>query len=353
MKETVTRIKTGINNNKIPMVCTLLVVAGMIFFSEVLGEKEIIFPEVTALAIGTFLAPKLSWNTSFRRMFLLICICAISGVAIVLYLPVPMWAQFTIAYVFSQIVLLCSKTTFAPMISAIMLPVMLQTESMVYIGAAFLLTMTMIVLRLLLEKAGVKEKSTYIPEKIELKKDIPLIVVRSMVVCALSVVVFCLGADLRFMIAPPLLVFFTEITKRSGAKTKERENFSIEGKNGTTQKGVLSVEDKKQMNQQMMTRLKKGIPFITLCALTGVICRYVFTVLLGLPLTISAVIAILFMILYLYAFDAFMPPAGAMTILAMLIPETMMLYYPMQVFLGVFVLSMAGVVIKGKVSVCG
>ena len=83
------------------------------------------------------------------------------------------------------------------------------------------------------------------------------------------------------------------------------------------------------------------------------ICRYVFTVLLGLPLTISAVIAILFMIFYLYAFDAFMPPAGAMTILAMLIPETMMLYYPMQVFLGVFVLSMAGVVIKGKVSTHG
>ena len=165
IKETSKRIKEGINSNRISILCTLLVVVGMIFFSEFFGEKEIIFPEVTALAIGIFLAPKLSWKTNYRRIFILIGFCAISGVCIVRYLPVPIWAQFSIAYALSQIILLCSKTTFAPMISAIMLPVMLQTKTPVYIFAAFILTATIILVRLVLEKTGVKEKNTYIPEK--------------------------------------------------------------------------------------------------------------------------------------------------------------------------------------------
>lgn len=39
--KTLTRIKTGISSNLIPIICTIFVVAGMIFFSEFLGEKEI------------------------------------------------------------------------------------------------------------------------------------------------------------------------------------------------------------------------------------------------------------------------------------------------------------------------
>lgn len=334
IKETVKRIKEGISDNIIPILCTLLVVAGMILFSEVLGEKEIIFPEVTALAIGTFLAPKLSWKTSYRKIFILISICAISGVLIVLYLPVPLWAQFAIAFVISQIILLCSKTTFAPMISAIMLPVMLQTKSPVYICAALILTATILLVRWMLEKAEIKEKNTYIPEKMDLSKDIPLAILRSIIVSVLSVLAFGLGYDLRFCVAPPLLVFFTEITRR-------------DEKAGPEQKSEDS-NDKKIRKEQQFLRLKKGIPLITLCALTGVLCRYIITILIGLPLTVSAVIATLFMIAYLFAFRIFLPPAGAMTILAMLIPESMMLFYPVQVFFGVLILSIFGMGIKGK-----
>lgn len=334
IKETSKRIKEGINSNRISILCTLLVVVGMIFFSEFFGEKEIIFPEVTALAIGIFLAPKLSWKTNYRRIFILIGFCAISGVCIVRYLPVPIWAQFSIAYALSQIILLCSKTTFAPMISAIMLPVMLQTKTPVYICAAFILTATIILVRLVLEKTGVKEKNAYIPQKIDLKKDISLIVIRSMVVLLLSIVIFGMEYNLRFLLAPPLLVFFTEITKRNENMVKEQK--------------VESEDDKKWMKHQLQIRIKKGIPFITLCAFTGVLCRYIITVLLGLPLTLSAVVAILFMIIYLFTFDMFLPPAGAMTILAMLIPESMMLFYPVQVFFGVLILSIFGMGIKGK-----
>ena len=111
---------------------------------------------------------------------------------------------------------------------------------------------------------------------------------------------------------------------------------------------TVSEDDKKKIKHQQWMRIRKGIPFITLCAFTGVLCRYTITVLLGLPLTLSAVIAISFMIVYLFTFEVFLPPAGAMTILAMLIPESMMLFYPVQVFFGVLILSIFGMGIKGK-----
>ncbi|MBQ4524336.1 MAG: hypothetical protein IJA10_15555 [Lachnospiraceae bacterium] len=89
------------------------------------------------------------------------------------------------------------------------------------------------------------------------------------------------------------------------------------------------------MTKETLTRIKTGIS----SNLIPIIC------------TLSAVVAILFMIIYLFTFDVFLPPAGAMTILAMLIPETMLFFYPVQVFFGVLILSVFGIGIKGKVGV--
>ena len=43
---------------------TILLVALMILMSEVFHEKEFIFPEITALTIGAWLAPKQVWKTN-------------------------------------------------------------------------------------------------------------------------------------------------------------------------------------------------------------------------------------------------------------------------------------------------
>ena len=64
--------------------CTLLA-AAMIGVSELLGEKEIIFPEITALTVGAIAAPKQSWRVSRVRMMLLIAVCSVLGILIVRY----------------------------------------------------------------------------------------------------------------------------------------------------------------------------------------------------------------------------------------------------------------------------
>ena len=284
----------------IQAICTVLVVFLMIYASEILGEKEIIFPEVTALAVGMFLAPVMPWRTSYSRMLISITICAILGVIIVLFIPVPLWVQMSLAYVVGQMVLILSGTSFAPMISAIVLPVMLQTKEIIYIVAAIILTTIIIGLKLILDKAKIKSKEAFNKKEWRDKEQWISFIKRSIIVAILIFVVIKL--DNRFIVAPPLLVAFTEL---SNANSKAR-NIPV-----------------------------KVIMTISLCALIGAVMRYLIVVYLGLPLTLAAVVAAVGMIVVIMYMKVYMPPAGAMTILAMLIPNESVVMYPVQVFVGI------------------
>lgn len=59
----------------------------MVLAAELLGNKEIIFPEITALAIGYILSEKRGWNVNDRRMLFLITLCACAGLLSSVYLP--------------------------------------------------------------------------------------------------------------------------------------------------------------------------------------------------------------------------------------------------------------------------
>ena len=53
---------------------TIFVVFVMVGLSELLNEKEIVFPEITALMIGLTVSQKRSWQVSPIRILLLILI---------------------------------------------------------------------------------------------------------------------------------------------------------------------------------------------------------------------------------------------------------------------------------------
>lgn len=50
--------------NILPYISTLLLVGLMVGIAELLNEKEIIFPEITALAVGYMVAQKRSWKVN-------------------------------------------------------------------------------------------------------------------------------------------------------------------------------------------------------------------------------------------------------------------------------------------------
>lgn len=285
--------------NIIPYISTLLLVGIMVGIAELLNEKEIIFPEITALAVGYMVAQKRSWKVNGKRMLLLITICATVGVLIVRYSGLTLFPQMIIAFSFAQILFMFSGTTFAPFVSAIVLPVMMQTKSFIYPISAVILTILVIGFHQLFLKMKIREDEEYIPVMLNSKDDIIDTALR--VVCVAIVGFVAIYFNYKFVIAPPLLVAFTEFSR---PRNKVR-------------------------NKPIKTVL-----VITGCALVGSLSRYLLTIKLELPLTVSALIATLIMLLILTYTKMYMPPVGAITILSMMIPEISVITYPLQIFVG-------------------
>lgn len=283
----------------IPYISTLLLVGLMVGIAELLNEKEIIFPEITALAVGYMVAQKRSWKVNGKRMLLLITICATVGVLIVRYSGLALFPQMIIAFSFAQILFMFSGTTFAPFVSAIVLPVMMQTKSFIYPISAVILTILVIGFHQLFLKMKIREDEEYIPVMLNSKDDIIDTALR--IVCVAIVGFVAIYSDFKFVIAPPLLVAFTEFSR---PRNKVR-------------------------NKPIKTVL-----VITGCALVGSLSRYLLTIKLELPLTVSALIATLIMLLILTYTKMYMPPVGAITILSMIIPEISVITYPLQIFVG-------------------
>lgn len=283
-------------------IITILIIAIMIGASEMLGEKEIIFPEIAAIAIGLLIAPKRSWQVSKAGILVLISICSILGLMISVFVPLPLWMKMTAAFIICQFIFIFSKTSFAPLISAAVLPVMLGTRSIIYPVAAITLTALILLGCFILDKLKIKEKEPYIPQPLPKRKDYFDLILR--VVLAAVSIALAVNFNFTFAVAPPVLVAFTEFSKRS---CKAR------------QKPV------------------KAVLLISLCSLTGAMCRYFGTVKLGLPLICSAISATIIMLAMLHLFKMYLPPAGALTTLAMLIPEENLFLYPIEILAGVSV----------------
>lgn len=285
--------------NIIPYISTLLLVGLMVGIAELLNEKEIIFPEITALAVGYMVAQERSWKVNGKRMLLLITICATVGVLIVRYSGLALFPQMIIAFSFAQILFMFSGTTFAPFVSAIVLPVMMQTKSFIYPISAVVLTILVIGFHQLFLKMKIREDEEYIPVMLNSKDDIIDTALR--IVCVAIVGFVAIYFNYKFIIAPPLLVAFTEFSR---PRNKVR-------------------------NKPIKTVL-----VISGCALVGSLSRYLFTIKLELPLTVSALIATLIMLLILTYTKMYMPPVGAITILSMIIPQSSVITYPLQIFVG-------------------
>ena len=265
--------------NRRAVLFTALIITCMTAASEGLREPEVIFPEIAAIATGALLAPRLVWKVNKKRIFGYIMLCAVLGMAIVLYCPFTLTIQMMLAFIVGEIILLRSDTSFAPMISAIVLPVMLQTRTPLYLVSAACFTGMILGLRTILEREGIRPRESF--TDVPLKMDTSFIR-RCLVGC---IVIFAaLQTGLRFMVAPPVLVAFTEFTNPQAS-----------------------------------------------CAFTGAMLRYGITMTMGLPLTLAAFLGSLLTILWISRFQMFLPPAAAIMLLSMLVPEATVQVFPFMV----------------------
>lgn len=124
----------------------------MVGIAEWTGEKEIIFPEMAALAVGLWVIDKRVWKVGRWQLIGLMTAGAVAGVCIVRYSMLPLLCNLCLAFAFAACCLLFSRATLIPLISACMLPVLLHTETWIYPSAVFLLSAVLVAGQRLMEK---------------------------------------------------------------------------------------------------------------------------------------------------------------------------------------------------------
>lgn len=284
----------------LPAFISLALAAGMVAASELLHDKEVIFPEITAVAIGALAAPKQSWNVSRLRLLLTITAAAIIGVGLV-FVPIPPVIKVPLAMVCAAACVTASKTEFLPAISACVLPMLLGTKSSVYIGSVVVMTSLILLAQLILEKCGLREKSVFTP----VQPDKQLFALRIRQIAAASVI--CMIPLLTkeiFFIAPPLIVAFFEMSKP---------------------------------NSKLLERSPQAASLMILASVSGVLTRFVLTEKLGLPLTVSAALSCAVILAAVCRMKLYFPPCGAIATLPFIIPEGALLRFPFEIAAGTLV----------------
>ncbi|WP_028043212.1 hypothetical protein [Candidatus Stoquefichus massiliensis] len=285
--------------NLIPYILTLIMVCLMVGCSQLLNEPEIIFPEITALTIGAWLVPKQVWKTSPIKLVILIMIYAIIGVSMVRYLHISLTYKVMIAFLFCNIGLIISKTTFAPLISACILPILMGTESWIYPISATIMSVIIVLVQIVLQKKELCHAYHYVPVQFDYQHECILFIKRFIVVSVLGFLAIRL--ENRLLIAPPLIVAFFEL---SGNHKKLRSN------------------------------APKLYIFTVFMAFISAYLRYYFTIQNQISILFVVTIATVILLLCIYYFQIFFPPIGAITILPMIIQSELLPIYPFLIAIG-------------------
>lgn len=291
-------------------IMTIILVALMILMAEIFQEREFIFPEITALTVGAWLAPKQVWKTDKIKLVLLIGIYASLGVVLVKYVNIDIYFKILIGFVACVLGLSVSKTTFAPLISATILPIIINTESWLYPMFAIFMSILVVLGQKFLEMGGYREPLEYQPVQVNWIETINLNIKRLIALAIITLI--ALSLDLPFMIAPPLIVAFVEL---SSNHPKLRHN---------------------AINLLIVT-------FI--CAFSGAYVRLIISELWNLPLTLCAVIIVVIMLVVMNKTKIYFPPAGALAILPLLIGPTKLTIYPLVIATGLILFIISAFII--------
>ena len=85
------------------MLISVVALAIMGLGADMLKDREVIFPEVSALAVGLWVADKRIWNVRGYEIPLLMTLSAVEGVILTRYAMIPLFVQLTVAFALSAL----------------------------------------------------------------------------------------------------------------------------------------------------------------------------------------------------------------------------------------------------------
>ncbi|URZ08472.1 HPP family protein [Clostridium felsineum] len=289
----------------IPLAILLIII--MCVISVYIGEKEIIFPEVSALVISAWLMSKSTSENKSLHFWFSPTMGALTGILINKFLPSPTIFMVAVAFilVFLQLKLIGSEIY--PALSASILPILLHSESWYYPLSVCVLTGiialgNMLIISFYSKKATSSDLNKKIKKEKKAKLDTEeLVHWAKLLISVLLVLTVSLYFNCKYIIAPPLIVAFVE----------------------------LCSPNSKLKNNRLLVFI---LPVLS--AFLGVMCLYLICDLLHLPIWLSACLSVSCVLLIFHLLRFSLPPAAALSLLPAIIPAQSLWTYPLQVLVG-------------------
>lgn len=262
------------------------------------GIDELLFPETAAILCGAWMQPRQAWNVDRPRMLVLMASGAIFGLAVNLLVPGPIWLRAVLGFAFCALMMNLLGADMTPMLSAAILPVLLGTTSWTYPVAVVAIVALVCLGQVGLERAGLREPPTFRPLRLGVPHALGSWGRKLLVFALLSAPAYFSGNV--FFAVPPLIVAYVELT---------RPDHSL--------------------------RLRPWRAWASL-ALAGAIgsvgrCAMEYA---AAPLPLAAGVAFAALVLVWNGLRTWLPPAGAVTLLALLVPFRGPWLYPLEVAVG-------------------
>jgi hypothetical protein len=285
---------------------TMLFVVCMVAVAEHFKVNDIIFPEIAALAFGAWVMEERPWPGAAWTIWFSPTLGAVTGVLILHFLSHSIVAMVCIAFLFVLLELKLFRSSMSPSFSAAILPIITNIHGWVYPTAVCMMTA---VIALLAHRND--KKRTSLCDKMPAVRRCPDTHASlakewahygKLVFFLLLVALFATKLDWLYMMSPPLIVAFFELTQP-----------------GST------------LRQKSMARL---LLLLTACALAGTIWVVVDVHVFSGPLWIAAGLSVATAFALARGLRLPSPPALALALLPTILPQKMLSVYPLHVLAG-------------------
>ena len=183
----------------------------MILLSQLTGLHEFMFPEGISVVLGVWAIERQPWRVNKTQLFFMMIIGSICAVCIVRYLPIPLIFQVLIGFILVGISLLVTKTSFAPVVSAFMLPILLQSDSWLFPLLVIGYIGIIIAVQTLYQKIGLTKKTVSAHAAFQWKNELFHWCILLIIFSVLSIYP-TVTHSIYFMV-PPLIITFVEMAE--------------------------------------------------------------------------------------------------------------------------------------------
>jgi len=279
----------------------------MFAVAEYSGQKEIIFPEISALALGAWIMEKPPWKGSVVDFWLSPTLAALTGMLMVRYFAYAPLFMICGAFCLVVFQLTLLRSGVLPSISAAVLAIITRTDSWYYPLSVCVLTGIIALGSCILERSSLCNNPGILPRKpapdrIKGHEVLSGLAQWSKLLAGVMVVsAVAAGTDHLFMVAPPLIVAFVELSKPGG-----------------------TLRDKSW----------KILGLLVFAALSGVFWFGLIHISMHWPLWVSTAVSSLTVFYAYHVLQLPFPPAVAIALLPTILPQESLWSYPWQVLFG-------------------